>query len=113
MPSLSGCVLLISPLVFTAGIVKCDPKLPDDAPFPPPPPRPKNIIFDDEEKSKVRALCKERDSPVLVPYVPLMWKSQGPFSTAVLQKMHHRNAEGLFQNHDRENILRSGAFGSV
>ncbi|KAF4799107.1 ADP-ribosylation factor-binding protein GGA1 [Turdus rufiventris] len=34
------------------GIVKCDPKLPDDAPFPPPPPRPKNIIFDDEEKSK-------------------------------------------------------------
>uniref|UniRef100_A0A669QJ39 Golgi associated, gamma adaptin ear containing, ARF binding protein 1 n=1 Tax=Phasianus colchicus TaxID=9054 RepID=A0A669QJ39_PHACC len=37
------------------GIVKSDPKLPDDAPFPPPPPRPKNIIFDDEEKSKVRA----------------------------------------------------------
>ncbi|XP_077195692.1 ADP-ribosylation factor-binding protein GGA1 isoform X2 [Paroedura picta] len=36
------------------GIVKCDPKLPDDAPFPLPPPRPKNVIFDDEEKSKVR-----------------------------------------------------------
>ncbi|KAJ7399880.1 ADP-ribosylation factor-binding protein GGA1 [Pitangus sulphuratus] len=34
------------------GIVKCDPKLPDDAPFPLPPPRPKNVIFDDEEKSK-------------------------------------------------------------
>uniref|UniRef100_A0A8C3LNP5 Golgi associated, gamma adaptin ear containing, ARF binding protein 1 n=1 Tax=Chrysolophus pictus TaxID=9089 RepID=A0A8C3LNP5_CHRPC len=41
------------------GIVKSDPKLPDDAPFPPPPPRPKNIIFDDEEKSKVRGLCSK------------------------------------------------------
>lgn len=75
-------MLLSSPLVSTAGIVKCDPKLPDDAPFPPPPPRPKNIIFDDEEKSKVRALCKERDSrhhlPAPVLYVLLMWESQGP-----------------------------------
>lgn len=49
-------------LVSTAGIVKCDPKLPDDAPFPPPPPRPKNIIFDDEEKSKVRTQCEERNN---------------------------------------------------
>uniref|UniRef100_A0A8C3XUV8 Golgi associated, gamma adaptin ear containing, ARF binding protein 1 n=1 Tax=Chelydra serpentina TaxID=8475 RepID=A0A8C3XUV8_CHESE len=37
------------------GIVKCDPKLPDEAPLPLPPPRPKNIIFDDEEKSKMLA----------------------------------------------------------
>lgn len=38
----------------TLGIVKSDPKLPDDAIFPLPPPRPKNVIFEDEEKSKVR-----------------------------------------------------------
>lgn len=37
----------------TLGIVKSDPKLPDDAVFPLPPPRPKNVIFEDEEKSKV------------------------------------------------------------
>lgn len=34
--------------------MKSDPKLPDDAVFPLPPPRPKNVIFEDEEKSKVR-----------------------------------------------------------
>ncbi|XP_054097206.2 ADP-ribosylation factor-binding protein GGA1 isoform X2 [Callithrix jacchus] len=34
------------------GIVKSDPKLPDDTTFPLPPPRPKNVIFEDEEKSK-------------------------------------------------------------
>lgn len=37
------------------GIVKSDPKLPEDAIFSLPPPRPKNVIFEDEEKSKVRA----------------------------------------------------------
>ncbi|XP_023670407.1 ADP-ribosylation factor-binding protein GGA1 [Paramormyrops kingsleyae] len=35
------------------GIVKQDPILPDDKPLPPPPPRPKNAIFEDEEKSKM------------------------------------------------------------
>ncbi|XP_010015707.1 PREDICTED: ADP-ribosylation factor-binding protein GGA1 isoform X2 [Nestor notabilis] len=45
------------------GIVKCDPKLPDDAPFPPPPPRPKNIIFDDEEKSKILARLLKSSHP--------------------------------------------------
>ncbi|XP_042341884.1 ADP-ribosylation factor-binding protein GGA1-like [Plectropomus leopardus] len=35
------------------GIVKLDPVLPDDKPLPPPPPRAKNIIFEDEEKSKM------------------------------------------------------------
>ncbi|KAJ8363325.1 hypothetical protein SKAU_G00121560 [Synaphobranchus kaupii] len=35
------------------GIVKHDPVLPDDSPLPPPPPRPKNAIFEDEEKSKM------------------------------------------------------------
>uniref|UniRef100_A0A4W4FL67 Golgi-associated, gamma adaptin ear containing, ARF binding protein 1 n=1 Tax=Electrophorus electricus TaxID=8005 RepID=A0A4W4FL67_ELEEL len=35
------------------GIVKQDPALPDDTPLPPPPPRPKNAIFEDEEKSKM------------------------------------------------------------
>ncbi|XP_074484981.1 ADP-ribosylation factor-binding protein GGA1-like isoform X2 [Sebastes fasciatus] len=34
------------------GIVKLDPVLPDDKPLLPPPPRAKNVIFDDEEKSK-------------------------------------------------------------
>ncbi|XP_046900173.1 ADP-ribosylation factor-binding protein GGA1 [Hypomesus transpacificus] len=34
------------------GIVKQDPVLPDDNPLPPPPARPKNAIFEDEEKSK-------------------------------------------------------------
>lgn len=34
--------------------MKSDPKLPEDAIFPIPPPRPKNVIFEDEEKSKVR-----------------------------------------------------------
>lgn len=42
------------PPLSTPGIVKSDPKLPDDATFPLPPPRPKNVIFEDEEKSKVR-----------------------------------------------------------
>ncbi|XP_063165450.1 ADP-ribosylation factor-binding protein GGA1 [Candoia aspera] len=45
------------------GIVKCDPKLPDDAPFPPPPPRPKNAIFDDEEKSKMLARLLKSSHP--------------------------------------------------
>ncbi|NWU79855.1 GGA1 protein, partial [Onychorhynchus coronatus] len=45
------------------GIVKCDPKLPDDAPFTPPPPRPKNIIFDDEEKSKTLARLLKSSHP--------------------------------------------------
>ncbi|NXS81452.1 GGA1 protein, partial [Erpornis zantholeuca] len=45
------------------GIVKCDPKLPDDAPLPPPPPRPKNIIFDDEEKSKTLARLLKSSHP--------------------------------------------------
>ncbi|NXQ53950.1 GGA1 protein, partial [Anthoscopus minutus] len=45
------------------GIVKSDPKLPDDAPFPPPPPRPKNIIFDDEEKSKTLARLLKSSHP--------------------------------------------------
>ncbi|XP_067415552.1 ADP-ribosylation factor-binding protein GGA1 isoform X2 [Emydura macquarii macquarii] len=45
------------------GIVKCDPKLPDDAPFPLPPPRPKNIIFDDEEKSKMLARLLKSSHP--------------------------------------------------
>ncbi|NWT53890.1 GGA1 protein, partial [Erythrocercus mccallii] len=45
------------------GIVKCDPKLPDDAPFPPPPPRPRNIIFDDEEKSKTLARLLKSSHP--------------------------------------------------
>ncbi|XP_039669045.1 ADP-ribosylation factor-binding protein GGA1-like isoform X2 [Perca fluviatilis] len=35
------------------GIVKVDPVLPDDKPLPPPPPRAKNVIFEDEEKSKM------------------------------------------------------------
>ncbi|MGH0182230.1 UNVERIFIED_CONTAM: hypothetical protein FKN15_008785 [Acipenser sinensis] len=37
------------------GIVKMDPVLPDDKPLPLPPPRPKNTIFEDEEKSKMLA----------------------------------------------------------
>ncbi|KAG8138174.1 putative ADP-ribosylation factor-binding protein, partial [Naja naja] len=45
------------------GIVKCDPKLPDDAPFPLPPPRPKNAIFDDEEKSKMLARLLKSSHP--------------------------------------------------
>uniref|UniRef100_A0A8D0DH25 Golgi-associated, gamma adaptin ear containing, ARF binding protein 1 n=1 Tax=Sander lucioperca TaxID=283035 RepID=A0A8D0DH25_SANLU len=38
------------------GIVKLDPVLPDDKPLPPPPPRAKNVIFEDEEKSKVSVI---------------------------------------------------------
>uniref|UniRef100_A0AAQ4NP93 Golgi-associated, gamma adaptin ear containing, ARF binding protein 1 n=2 Tax=Gasterosteus aculeatus aculeatus TaxID=481459 RepID=A0AAQ4NP93_GASAC len=34
------------------GIVKLDPELPDDKPLPPPPPRAKDVLFEDEEKSK-------------------------------------------------------------
>ncbi|XP_053113041.1 ADP-ribosylation factor-binding protein GGA1 isoform X2 [Hemicordylus capensis] len=45
------------------GIVKCDPKLPDDAPFPLPAPRPKNVIFDDEEKSKMLARLLKSSHP--------------------------------------------------
>lgn len=41
-------------LLPVPGIVKEDPKLPEDKILPPPSPRPQNSIFDtDEEKSKV------------------------------------------------------------
>ncbi|XP_040090455.1 ADP-ribosylation factor-binding protein GGA1 [Oryx dammah] len=45
------------------GIVKADPKLPDDAAFPVPPPRPKNVIFEDEEKSKMLARLLKSSHP--------------------------------------------------
>ncbi|XP_042549018.1 ADP-ribosylation factor-binding protein GGA1 [Dipodomys spectabilis] len=45
------------------GIVKCDPKLPEDAAFPIPPPRPKNVIFEDEEKSKMLARLLKSSHP--------------------------------------------------
>ncbi|XP_071075158.1 ADP-ribosylation factor-binding protein GGA1 isoform X4 [Dasypus novemcinctus] len=45
------------------GIVKSDPKLPDDASFQLPPPRPKNVIFDDEEKSKMLARLLKSSHP--------------------------------------------------
>ncbi|XP_061495048.1 ADP-ribosylation factor-binding protein GGA1 [Rhineura floridana] len=45
------------------GIIKCDPKLPDDTPFLLPPPRPKNVIFDDEEKSKMLARLLKSSHP--------------------------------------------------
>ena len=43
--------------------MKADPKLPDDATFPVPPPRPKNVIFEDEEKSKVRLQGGPEEDP--------------------------------------------------
>nr|KAF6368525.1 golgi associated, gamma adaptin ear containing, ARF binding protein 1 [Myotis myotis] len=45
------------------GIVKSDPKLPDDAIFPHPPPRSKNVIFEDEEKSKMLARLLKSSHP--------------------------------------------------
>ncbi|XP_007939836.1 ADP-ribosylation factor-binding protein GGA1 [Orycteropus afer afer] len=45
------------------GIVKSDPKLPDGAAFPLPPPRPKNVIFEDEEKSKMLARLLKSSHP--------------------------------------------------
>ncbi|ELV11717.1 ADP-ribosylation factor-binding protein GGA1 [Tupaia chinensis] len=45
------------------GIVKSDPKLPEDAAFPLPPPRPKNVIFEDEEKSKMLARLLKSSHP--------------------------------------------------
>ncbi|XP_006865268.1 PREDICTED: ADP-ribosylation factor-binding protein GGA1 isoform X2 [Chrysochloris asiatica] len=45
------------------GIVKADPKLPDDVTFPLPPPRPKNVIFEDEEKSKMLARLLKSSHP--------------------------------------------------
>ncbi|XP_066563385.1 ADP-ribosylation factor-binding protein GGA1 [Amia ocellicauda] len=45
------------------GIVKQDPALPDDRPLPPPPPRPKNAIFEDEEKSKMLARLLNSSHP--------------------------------------------------
>uniref|UniRef100_A0A8D2CRP9 Golgi associated, gamma adaptin ear containing, ARF binding protein 1 n=1 Tax=Sciurus vulgaris TaxID=55149 RepID=A0A8D2CRP9_SCIVU len=45
------------------GIVKSDPKLPEDAIFPHPPPRPKNVIFEDEEKSKMLARLLKSSHP--------------------------------------------------
>ncbi|XP_062931807.1 ADP-ribosylation factor-binding protein GGA1 [Cynocephalus volans] len=45
------------------GIVKSDPRLPDDATFPLPPPRPKNMIFEDEEKSKMLARLLKSSHP--------------------------------------------------
>nr|XP_004610556.1 unnamed protein product [Sorex araneus] len=47
------------------GIVKADPKLPEDAAtaFALPPPRPKNVIFEDEEKSKMLARLLKSSHP--------------------------------------------------
>uniref|UniRef100_G3VAD8 Golgi associated, gamma adaptin ear containing, ARF binding protein 1 n=1 Tax=Sarcophilus harrisii TaxID=9305 RepID=G3VAD8_SARHA len=45
------------------GIVKIDPKLPDDSPFLAPPTRPKNGIFEDEEKSKMLARLLKSSHP--------------------------------------------------
>ncbi|XP_049627532.1 ADP-ribosylation factor-binding protein GGA1 [Suncus etruscus] len=47
------------------GIVKVDPKLPEDATtaFSQPPPRPKNVIFEDEEKSKMLARLLKSSHP--------------------------------------------------
>ncbi|XP_021114685.1 ADP-ribosylation factor-binding protein GGA1 isoform X2 [Heterocephalus glaber] len=45
------------------GIVKSDPRLPEDAIFPQPPPRPKNMIFEDEEKSKMLARLLKSSHP--------------------------------------------------
>lgn len=45
------------------GIVKSDPKLPEDAILPLPPPRPKNVIFEDEEKSKMLARLLKSSHP--------------------------------------------------
>ncbi|XP_074127739.1 ADP-ribosylation factor-binding protein GGA1 isoform X2 [Sminthopsis crassicaudata] len=45
------------------GIVKIDPKLPDDCPFLAPPTRPKNGIFEDEEKSKMLARLLKSSHP--------------------------------------------------
>ena len=53
----------VSPPPSAAGIVKADPKLPDDATFPVPPPRPKNVIFEDEEKSKVKLQGGPEEDP--------------------------------------------------
>nr|XP_058938275.1 ADP-ribosylation factor-binding protein GGA1 isoform X1 [Kogia breviceps] len=53
----------VSPPPSAAGIVKADPKLPDDATFPLPPPRPKNVIFEDEEKSKMLARLLKSSHP--------------------------------------------------
>lgn len=43
-------------LSFQPGIIKQDPELPPDKLLNLPPPRPKNAIFEDEEKSKVRTV---------------------------------------------------------
>ncbi|XP_040262817.1 LOW QUALITY PROTEIN: ADP-ribosylation factor-binding protein GGA1 [Bufo bufo] len=45
------------------GIVKEDPKLPAEAMIPPLPPRPKNAIFDDDEKSKMLARLLKSTHP--------------------------------------------------
>ncbi|CAH2312473.1 ADP-ribosylation factor-binding GGA1 [Pelobates cultripes] len=45
------------------GILKEDPKLPPEAMIPPPPPRPKNAIFDDEDKSKMLARLLKSSHP--------------------------------------------------
>uniref|UniRef100_A0A2K5EU82 Golgi associated, gamma adaptin ear containing, ARF binding protein 1 n=1 Tax=Aotus nancymaae TaxID=37293 RepID=A0A2K5EU82_AOTNA len=45
------------------GIVKSNPRLPDDTTFPLPPPRPKNVIFEDEEKSKMLARLLKSSHP--------------------------------------------------
>ncbi|XP_058529448.1 ADP-ribosylation factor-binding protein GGA1 isoform X2 [Ochotona princeps] len=45
------------------GIVRADPKLPEDALFALPPPRPKNVIFEDEEKSKMLARLLKSSHP--------------------------------------------------
>ncbi|XP_067912145.1 ADP-ribosylation factor-binding protein GGA1-like isoform X2 [Heterodontus francisci] len=45
------------------GVIKKDPKLPDEKPFPPPSPRMKSLLFDDEEKSKLLARLIKSNNP--------------------------------------------------
>lgn len=51
--------------VCKSGIIKQDPELPPDKLLNLPPPRPKNAIFEDEEKSKVRT-CLLKDNSQLI-----------------------------------------------
>lgn len=56
------------------GIVKEDPKLPEDKILPPPSPRPQNSIFDtDEEKSKVNLRVFMPNTPPPPPLPDLYW----------------------------------------
>ncbi|XP_047563241.1 ADP-ribosylation factor-binding protein GGA3 isoform X3 [Lutra lutra] len=80
-----------APLVFLSGIVQSDPLIPVDRTLiPSPPPRPKNPVFDDEEKSKLLAKLLKSKNPDDLQEANKLIKSMVKEDEARIQKVTKR-----------------------